>query len=140
MSKSQYPTVITSHHITLNMSVDEKELATCWIVVNDVIKINGIRIILLNGCLQVKYATDSTLNPDYRHIAHPVDPKFRSLVEQVLLDAYKRIADNEKVKRLFAEKELLREQQTKAREEHRETLASALGKAIELLDMEIQQS
>jgi len=101
--------------------------------------VNGIRIISLNGSLNIKWALDSTLNADYRHIVHPIDPKFRSMVEKILIDAYKHMADNEKVKALLTEKEALRVQQSKARDEHRESLADALGRAIEQLDAEIQQ-
>jgi len=39
----------------------------------------------------------------------------------------------------LTEKEALRVQQSKARDEHRESLADALGRAIEQLDAEIQQ-
>ena len=139
MSKNQYLTVITSHHISLNQTNDEKDLAVCSITINNVLNVNGIRIISLNGSLNIKWALDSTLNADYRHIVHPIDPKFRSMVEKILIDAYKHMADNEKVKALLTEKEALRVQQSKARDEHRESLADALGRAIEQLDSEIQQ-
>ena len=45
MSKSQYQTIITSHNISLEPNGEGIEFAQCWIEVNGVLRINGIRIV-----------------------------------------------------------------------------------------------
>jgi len=141
MPQKQYETVITDHHITLNIDGGTEILAYCWIEVNKSIRINGLKIIHLNGSLQIKWPMNGIMNASYCHIVHPIPigNNFREEVEKNLLEDYLRMVDDEKIWKMSADLESLKQQKKKTLEKHQEISADALEKAIENLNKKIQQ-
>lgn len=134
--------VITSHSVFLRspQSKDDYTVANASIVVNDCVKINGLRIIHLNGRITVKWPANQNPDNESRHVVIPTNKAFRELVESTLFDTYSRMADDEKVKSLAAEIETLKAMEIKAIEEGKDVLAFAYFKAIEHINNVIQQS
>lgn len=70
--------------------------AICNIVVNDMIAINGIRVIENSetGKLMVAMPSKKMVDGSYRDSAHPVSLKGREIIEKAVLDEYNKIKEN----------------------------------------------
>jgi DNA-binding cell septation regulator SpoVG len=130
---------ITSKHVSILEEPRDHTLATGTITLNGVVQINGFKIIYLNSMYGVKWALNATVDSEYRHVAHPVDKAFKTLVETTLIEEYQRIADSEKWKELLADLRYLRAQESHAREGGREELADLLKKAGDAMEGVIDQ-
>lgn len=130
---------ITAKHITILEEPRDHTLATGSITLNGVVQINGFRIVYLNGMYSVKWALNTTVDAEYRHVAHPVDNTFRKLVNDTLIEEYQHIMDSEKWKELLVDLRYLRAEESHARDGGKEVLADLLKKAGDSMECVIDQ-
>lgn len=131
--------IITAKHINILEEPRDHTVATATITINNLLQVNGFRIIYLNGSYSVKWALNPTADTEYRHIAHPVDNSFRKMVETTLIEEYQRIVDSDKWKELLVDLRYLRAQESHARESGKEVLADLLKKAGDSMEGVIDQ-
>ena len=136
-----YQTIITHHQVQPKTPAtkDDYTVAIASIVVNDTIKISGLRIIYLNGRFQIKWPTNTIPDSESRHIVFPMNKDFRETVEDTLIQTYTRIVESEKIKALTVEADTLKDMEVKAMKEGKTEVAQALFKAVEHLNSIIQQ-
>jgi stage V sporulation protein G len=81
--------------ININIRGEEKLKAFVNITFDDVFVVRGLKVIQGNSGLFVCMPSRKMPDGAYKDIAHPIRNEFRQQLEQMILDEYNRLLENE---------------------------------------------